>query len=304
LFEYINYFIKIMKKYTATFNDLTNYDVSYSSPDAFFELQSPRLIEKSGADSPYLFDKLVEEMSLDLEASGYTDREFTPRASSVMDRSTRKAIHKIQPDKAIILYKIINPDEIISRCKSRQIESQIKSKKITPRSSITSLGKRSIPHSSKSPVILERKSSKLLRNSSSKRLSSRSPMWGDDKSIAMVDSSKVTNYTPEPIRTSIQIASITKNRLKLLRPRESSKENSTVNRTFNCLPYESNRASLVRQKEQNSIKLINLLNPHKSNSVKSISAKMKDASITSRAHSPIKLLYSKSSKHAVTKKYP
>lgn len=293
-----------MKKYNATSNDLTKYDVPYSDSDAFFELQSPRLIEKLGAESPYLFDKLVEEMSFELEASSYTDREFTPRASSVTDRSNRRGIHKIHPDKAIILYKIINPDEIISRCKSRQMESQMKSKKITPRSSIISLGKRNIPHSSKSPVLLERKPSRLLRNSSSKRLSSRSPVWGDDRSMAMVDSSKVTNYTPEPMRTSIQIASITKNRLKLLRPRESSKENSKVNRTFNCMPYESNRASLVRQKEQNSIKLINLLNPHKSNSVKSIPAKMKDPSITSRAQSPIKLLYSKSSKHTVTKKYP
>ena len=292
-----------MKKYNATSNDLTNYDVDYSISDAFFELQSPRLIEKSGAETPYLFDKLVEEMSLELEASNYTDREFTPRASSVTDRSNRRAIHKIHPDKAIILYKIINPDEIISRCKSRQMESQIKSMKITPRSSITSLAKRNIPHSSKSPVFIERKSSRLLRNSSSKRLSSRSPAWGDDRSIAMVDSSRVINSTPEPMRTSIQIASITKNRLKLLRPRESSKENSKVNRTFNCMPYETNRASLVRQKEQNSIKLINLLNPQKSNSVKSISAKVKDPSITSRAQSPIKLLYSKSSKHTVTKKY-
>lgn len=293
-----------MKKSVRASNDLSKLAVSYIESDAFYELQSPRLIEKSGAVTPYLFDKLVEGLSVENDESNYTDRGYTPRASSAMDRSNKRIPYKIQPENTIILYKIINPEEIISRCKNKQQEVQIKSKRITPKSSFVSLSKRYPPNTNRSPVLLERNPSKLIRNSSTRRYSARSPVYGTedrDKTIGM-DSYRVTNSTPESIRTQLQIASITKNRLKLLRPRESSKENTTVNRTFNCMSYESTRASITRQKEQSSVKLINLFNPAaKSNSVKTIPSKVKDTSFITKAHSPIKLMYSKSSKHTVTK---
>lgn len=292
-----------MKKRAPESNDLSNLAVSYTDSDLFYELQSPRLIEKSGAGTSYLFDKFVEGISVENDVSSYTDRAYTPRTNSVIDRSNRRVPYQIQPENAIILYKIINPEEIISRCKSRQ-EALNKPKRITPKSSFVSLTKRHPYNPSRSPVLLEGKSSKLIRNSCTKRLS-KSPICrteDKDKSMSIIDSYRITNSTPEPIRTSLQISSITKNRLKLLRPHDSSKENTTVNRNFNCLSNESTRKSLVRQKDQSSVKLINLCHPAKSNSVKTIPSKVKDASVTSRAHSPIKLLYGRPSKYTVTKK--
>ena len=295
-----------MKKRLSTLsNEQTN--TSDCDKEMFFQIYSPRLIEKSGTDTSYLFDKYIDNLSLDAENSTIVEKLNTPKVPSVYDKGYRLPAQPVKPENSIILYKIINPEDIISRCTLRNSEQRSFSRDASPMISAVSRPSisRKFPNLGKSPMPWEREHNRLSRISSAKKHSSRSP--------ALVNEERAKNGKVEffirgqannldASHSQPRLASISKGKLKIIRSREVVKESSFNRSLLQQAAHENTAESLNKPKHNKSSK-IKLPSSWKSKSVKTLEQKSNEIQRILKKSSPIKLIYSNTSISVKTKKF-
>lgn len=296
------------KRISVLSNEQTSVCASECDRETFFQIYSPRLIEKTGTDTSYLFDKYIDNLSFDAETSSIVEKLNTPKVQSVYDKGYKLPIQSVKPENSIILYKIINPEDIISRCTLRKVDHKSFTRDTSPMVALAprpSLSKK-FPNLGKSPVPWEREHNRLNRLSSAKKQSSRSLATGvEDRSR----NGKVEffirgqNSTPEKLRSQPKLSSISKGKFKIIKTREGIKE-SSFNRSIlmQQAGYESTADMLNRSKDIKTSK-IKLPTSWKSKSVKTLNQKSQEIQRILKKNSPIKLIYSNTTVSVKAKKF-
>lgn len=289
-------------------NDHNSSYASECDRETFFQIYSPRLIEKSGSDTSYLFDKYIDNLSYDTHASGIVEKLNTPKVKSIYDKGYKPPLQPVKPENSIILYKIINPEDIISRCTLRNLGHRSFSRDagpmitLAPRPSIS----RKIPNLSKSPMPWEREHHRLNRISSAKKHSSRS------LAIALEERNKNgkaeffirgQDSAPEQGQSQPKLISVPKSKLNIVKSRVIIKE-SSYNRSLlmQQAVHESTADILNRSKDSKSSK-VKLPSRWKSKSVKTLDQKSQEVQRILKRSSPMKLIYSNTSINVKAKKF-
>jgi hypothetical protein len=293
------------KRLSALSNEQSN--TSDCDKEMFFQIYSPRLIEKSGTDTSYLFDKYIDNLSLDAENSTIVEKLETPKVPSVYDKGYQFPAKAVKPENSIILYKIINPEDIISRCTVRNTEQRSFSRDTSPMVSAVSRPSisRKFPNLGKSPIPWEREQNRLSRISSAKKHSSRSPIVVTED---RVKNGKVEFFIRghtnnlDASQSKPRLASISKGKLKIIRNREFPKEPSFNRSLLQQAAHETTAEVLNKPKDNKSSK-IKLPSSWKSKSVKTLEQKSSEIQRILKKSSPIKLIYSNTSISVKAKKF-